>query len=181
MCDKHDKEIRAIAKRRLSEELEPELLSKVQEWKDTDSVSFLNHDGIRNCGVVLWQDTRVEVSSYKNVTTYTSVRSSYNSGSRGTKNKRSNRVNVGGTKGKREVVRESVDLGRSNLYITSKGIRLCGDFDMDITLAKLASFRCSDYRIQINVTGKEFPIFISFNNYEDCQIAHTAMKVIYEC
>lgn len=174
--DKKAKAERGLAEKRLTEELVPLLKARVEEFKSTGEVEFYNHDGIRNCGAVIWQDTNLKISSYKNVTTYTSVRSSYNTGSRTSKNKRGNRVNVGGTKGKREVIQEFVDLGVSNLYITTSGIRLCGDFDLDIPRSKLSSFRCSDYQIQINVTGKEFPVFITFSRFEDCQIAHIAMQ-----
>lgn len=176
---KQSAEDRKLEEKRLVEELVPAWQAKIQELKDTGSIEFYNHDGIRNYGVVMWQDTNLGISSYKNVTTYTSVRSSYNSGSRSTKNKRSNRVNVGGTKGKREVIQESIGLGHSNLYITTKGIRLCGDFELDIPTSKLSSFRKSDYSIQINIVGKEFPIFIRFDRYADCQIAHAVMSSIY--
>lgn len=160
-------------------ELDTNIKNANQHIKNT----FVDSDNIRNYGNVIWREPNVNLYSFKTVTTYTSVRGGYSKSGKSTTrngvNSGRGKTSVGGTKGRREQVDEKENLGIHNVYVTTTGVKICGESDYSLSYDQISSFRRSDNTtIQINVDKMKFPLNLSFGDWRRCELVYAAMKSV---
>ncbi|HLO62050.1 MAG TPA: hypothetical protein VK165_03710 [Azonexus sp.] len=147
------------------------------------TASFDNRDNISGYGAFLWSGYGCQVFGRKDVTKYKSMSAAYSrTGDRAReahKIKGRGRVSVRGTRGKYEKVDEQVSLGTHNVYVTTEGLYVCGDYPVLVNRTSLIAFKIiGGNTIQLTFAGSKYPIEIQFPDWGHAEVCCTAMQNI---
>lgn len=147
------------------------------------TVSFDNRDNISGYGSFLWSEYGCQVFGRKDVTKYKSMSAGYSrTGDRARESgkvKGRGRVSVSGTRGKYEKVDEQFSLGANNVYVTTEGLYLCGDYPIVIGKGSLVAFKIKNGNaIQVTFAGSKYPVEIQFSDWGRAKVCCAAMQII---
>lgn len=175
---KRNEEIRAEL-----EKTKKTLAENIESINRGRAVAFDNRDNISGFGAFVWADYQCDLLGRKDVTRYKSASASYSkTGDRkrqGNTLKGRGRVSVGGVRGKYEKVDEEVNLGAHNVYVTSFGLYICGDYPKFIERKSVISFRITrGNRIQVTCSSEKYPFELRFKNWGRAEVFYAALQSI---